>query len=153
MRDELDKKLCEKYPKIFADRHGDMRNTAMCWGFDCGDGWYWLIDQLCDHIQSYIDSNPHLNIGQVVATQVKEKYGGLRFYYMGGDNHIDGMVSHTEYLSYRMCEECGTTENIGMTQGWLKTICRNCFDKSDRLIHQRKWVSREEGEVLWDIAK
>jgi hypothetical protein len=38
MREELDKKLVEKYPKIFAQRFDDMRTTAMCWGFDCDDG-------------------------------------------------------------------------------------------------------------------
>lgn len=47
MSPELDKKLCETYPLIFKDRRGDMRQTAMCWGFEVGDGWYSLIDTLC----------------------------------------------------------------------------------------------------------
>ena len=33
MRQELDQLLCERYPKIFANRHADMKTTAMCWGF------------------------------------------------------------------------------------------------------------------------
>jgi hypothetical protein len=40
MRDELDKKLVETYPELYANRFGDMKETLMCWGFDCGDGWY-----------------------------------------------------------------------------------------------------------------
>ena len=52
MREELDKKLVEKYPEIFRDRYGDMRTTAMCWGFECGDGWYNIIDTLCDLLSS-----------------------------------------------------------------------------------------------------
>ena len=40
MRKELDEKLCEKYPLIFKNRHADMTETAMCWGFECGDGWF-----------------------------------------------------------------------------------------------------------------
>lgn len=47
MKKELDEKLCAKYPEIFKDRFGDMRKTAMCWGFDVGDGWYNIIDALC----------------------------------------------------------------------------------------------------------
>lgn len=47
MKPELDAALCEKYPEIFADRHGSPRRTLMCWGFSCGDGWYHLIDELC----------------------------------------------------------------------------------------------------------
>lgn len=47
MRQELDEKLCAEFPLIFKNRHGDMRETAMCWGFACGDGWYPLIRCLC----------------------------------------------------------------------------------------------------------
>ena len=47
MSPDLDKKLCETYPLLFRDRHGDMRGTAMCWGFEVGDGWYALVDSLC----------------------------------------------------------------------------------------------------------
>jgi len=130
MKNELDKQLVEKYPKIFAQRHDDMRTTAMCWGFECGDGWYWLIDNLCGSIQGYIDNNKHLKIQQVVATQVKEKYGGLRFYFNGGDELIDGMVWLTESLSVEMCETCGSTQNVTQTKGWITTICENCLKKT-----------------------
>lgn len=52
MRRDLDEKLCAKYPEIFRDRHKPMTETAMCWGFACGDGWYPLIDTLCHLIMS-----------------------------------------------------------------------------------------------------
>lgn len=47
MQQALDDALCAEFPDIFSQRHGDMRNTAMCWGFECGDGWYTLIRHLC----------------------------------------------------------------------------------------------------------
>ena len=46
MRDELDRKLVEKYPLLYKNRYGNPRETLMCWGFCCGDGWYQLIDRL-----------------------------------------------------------------------------------------------------------
>jgi hypothetical protein len=55
MNEELDKRLCAKYPKIFAGRHLSMTVTAMCWGFACDDGWYNIIDRLCANIQGHID--------------------------------------------------------------------------------------------------
>ena len=61
--------------------------------------------------------------------QVKEKFGGLRFYIDGGNNYIDGMISLAEDMSYRICEICGTSKNIGQTSGWITTICKDCFDK------------------------
>ena len=55
MRDELDKILVEKYPKIFRDRYTPAWQSAMCWGFEHGDGWFQIIDSLCGQIQSHID--------------------------------------------------------------------------------------------------
>lgn len=47
MSPELDKQLCERYPLIFKDRRASMRKTAMCWGFEHGDGWFTLLNTLC----------------------------------------------------------------------------------------------------------
>ena len=55
MRQELDAALCAKYPKMFVNRNKSMQETCMCWGFDHGDGWYNIIDQLCGNIQHHID--------------------------------------------------------------------------------------------------
>lgn len=136
MRKELDDYLVNKYSKIFVDRNADMKTTAMCWGFEHDDGWFWLLDQLCGSIQSYIDiNNKHRNgdeqISQVVATQVKEKFGRLCFYYNGGDEYIDGMVSLAEDMSGNICENCGTTKDVGVTSEWISTICKDCHSKID----------------------
>ena len=116
---KLDEKLCANYPLIFRDRHAPMNETCMCWGFECDDGWYNIIDQLCNKIQSHIN---FCKIDQVVATQVKEKYGTLRFYYDCGDRYIDGLVAMAESMSAVTCEVCG---NSGKTLGggWIKTLC------------------------------
>lgn len=52
MKKELDEKLCADHPLIFAERNKPMSETAMCWGFDCGDGWYTIIDTLCQLLTS-----------------------------------------------------------------------------------------------------
>jgi len=56
MNEQLDKQLCEKYPLLFKDRNGDMRTTAMCWGFAHGDGWFNIIDVLCWHLHHRYDN-------------------------------------------------------------------------------------------------
>ena len=138
MKEELDKKLVEKYPKIFADRHKSKMETAMCWGFECNDGWYDLIDNLCESIQNYIDSN---DIPQFVASQVKEKFGGLRFYGDGGDNYIDGMISFAEDLSYKTCEKCGSIEDVSQTKnGWITSLCKPCMNE---LEYQQEEIHKE----------
>lgn len=134
MTRELDEKLCAKYPKIFVNRHEDMRTTAMCWGFECGDGWYWLIDRLCSNLQFNTDNNNSgKNEGrypQVVASQVKEKFGGLRFYVEGASAAQHAVISFAESLSEHICEKCGSTKNIGHTKGWITTLCEECKEGS-----------------------
>lgn len=46
MREELDAKLVADYPELYRDRFAPMNQTAMCWGFECGDGWYRILDTL-----------------------------------------------------------------------------------------------------------
>ena len=55
MKHELDKLLCEKYPKMMVNRNKDMTETCMCWGFEVGDGWFNIINQLMGNIQHHID--------------------------------------------------------------------------------------------------
>lgn len=139
MSPHLDESLCTKYPLIFANRHGSAMETLMCWGFDCGDGWYDLIDTLCGEIQHHIDNrkrnrevllkketfDPNMvpeEIPQVVAVQVKEKFGSLRFYYDGGDDYINGVVRMAESMSCKICMTCGKPGEM-ITKGWWHVAC------------------------------
>ena len=131
MKQELDKLLCEKYPKMMVNRNKSMQETCMCWGFDCGDGWFNILDQLMGNIQNHIDWNnknfekgyaQYKQVPQVTLDQVKEKFGTLRFYYTGGDDVIDGMVRMAESMSGVTCEECGSPgKRVG--GGWITTLC------------------------------
>jgi len=77
MEKELEEILVKKYPAIFKDYGGDVRKTCMGWGMSCGDGWFTLLDDLCGDINHLIKGKDI----EVVARQVKEKFGGLRFYH------------------------------------------------------------------------
>ena len=131
MKQELDKLLCERYPKMMINRNKSMMETTMCWGFECGDGWYNILNLLMSNIQHYTDWNnknfekgytQYKQVPQVTLDQVKEKFGTLRFYYTGGDEHISGMVRMAESMSGVTCEECGNPgERRG--RGWIYTAC------------------------------
>ena len=133
MKQELDELLCKKYPKMFVNRNKSMQETAMCWGFSCGDGWFDLIDELCDSIQSYIDNNSRQDriIPQVIVEQVKEKFGTLRFYYQGGNDTIHGMVWFAESMSGKICEVCGNPGTRQSGNGWIYTACKAHSQSND----------------------
>lgn len=125
MNEQNTKHLVEKYPKLYQQVNMPMTQTCMCWGFECGDGWFKLIDELSSKIEAWNNLNP-ADI-TVEAVQVKEKFGSLRFYYNGGDNYIDTLVSQAEMESEKTCEDCGKTPaKIESDCGWLSCRCDEC---------------------------
>lgn len=99
MHPDLDATLCARWPLIFAQRHGDPATTAMCYGFACGDGWFGLIDGLCEALQWETD---HDGAPQVVARQVKSKLGSLRFHAIGMNEKQRGMIAAAKSISLRV---------------------------------------------------
>jgi hypothetical protein len=129
MSPEKEEELKSKYPHIFNQKH---------FYFDCGDGWYDLINTLCHGAQEHINwtvkamhNNNNKFCPQITAVQVKEKFGSLRFYYDGGDDYIRGMVSFAESMSAKTCENCGEKATV-KTNGWIKNLCSPCAEKSKK---------------------
>lgn len=133
MKQENDEYLCKTFPKMFVDRHAPMSETAMCWGFECNDGWFNIINHLCQNIQHYLNwKNKDTEVvPQVTVDQVKEKFGTLRFYYSGGDDTIDGMVQMAESISGTTCEMCGDVGK-STSDGWIKVLCETHIEERNR---------------------
>lgn len=127
MKPELEKKLFEKYPKIFAAKDLGIYKSPMAWGITCGDGWYTLIDRLCSFLQWGTDKQGE---PQVEASQVKEKFGGLRFYVYGASDKQYAAIDFAEYLSKSICEWCGGPGKQEV-QGWIVTLCESCKKSYD----------------------
>lgn len=125
MSPELEQKLLQKYPTIFADYTAPPAVSLMCFGFECGDGWFDLLDTLCAGLSALPMDKPSANASGVRAFQVKEKYGTLRFYVDSASDTAFALIDFAEAMSARICESCG---NRGRTrgQGWLTTLCDVC---------------------------
>jgi len=125
MNEKNTKYLFEKYPKIFAGKDEDIRINLIPFGFECGDGWFTLIDTLCEQLQWDTDKN---NYPQIKAVQVKEKYGQLRFYVNGANDNQYGAIDFAETISSHICENCGNPGRI-YDFNWLYTRCEKCAKK------------------------
>lgn len=117
MKAELDRRLCAHHPRLFRNRHSD-RITTMTRRFECGDGWFDLLEVLSVEIDRYAD-----DVGlDVTAVQVKEKFGSLRFYERGGDAYVRGLTEMAMALSEQICEECEQPGTLS-GQSWRRTLC------------------------------
>lgn len=149
MSPELDQHIREKYPKIFSqrcemsvgdgwfdiidmlcaniqnhiDNVADQRKWTIKWNDEVNDPNYDWSDK-ASFIKREERAVPEL-IEQVVATQIKEKFGTLRFYYDGGDEYIRGLEAMAESMTARTCEDCGSPGVARSTKQkrWVRVLC------------------------------
>lgn len=112
-KEELEK----KYPTRFAD--------VYC-GFDVGAGWLPLIDELCQALEAECKRTG----ASYKVAQVKEKFGGLRFYIDtdGPENNLFDIEHAYEAKSFKICENCGQPGQLRQG-GWWRTLCETCDSK------------------------
>jgi len=153
MDQELQNELFQKYPDLFSNKDKGIKSSCMAWGIECGNGWFDIISPLCWMIKQHegnirrrqewkqkqnSEVQKDFNVSvegdepeyfPVKFDQVKEKYGGLRVYFTGGDDYVEGLVSMAESFSYKICEVCGDrgSPNEG---GWISTLCDKCRNQA-----------------------
>lgn len=122
MNNENTQKLWNDFPTLYKGKDKPITESLIPFGFECGDGWFNLIYELSEKITK-LDPNCE-------AVQVKEKFGGLRFYTNGNIDEVDSLIDEYEETSYHTCEECGDTTTAKERGGyWIRTLCDKCFEK------------------------
>jgi hypothetical protein len=135
MKKELDDRLCRRYPTLYLNRSKKPSESLMHWGFACGDGWYNIIDVVSELLTK---NNP-----KAVASQVKEKFGGLRYYYSGFTEYSSGVVGMAEHISMQTCDRCGAPGKK-RPGGWVTTMCLKCALENN-VINENE--EEEDGDV------
>ena len=146
MTPELDQHIREKYPLIFSqpcemsigdgwfdiidalcaniqshiDHVADQRKWTIKWNNEVNDPDYdWSTKSSFAKREERPIPEP---VAQVIASQIKEKFGTLRFYYHGGDDYIRGLEAMADSMSARICEECSKPGKV-RSGGWIRTLC------------------------------
>lgn len=123
MKPELEHKLVEAYPSLFRGESLPKTESLMCFGCECGDGWYSILDFASFLISRHRNLSPDFKW-----FQIKEKWGTLRLYHDGlGDEYTRGVIAMAEAMSSAVCEQCG---DAGKRRGggWIRTLCDRCND-------------------------
>jgi hypothetical protein len=87
---------------------------------ECGPGWAHLYEPLIALVEK--------KGGTVL--QVKEKFGGLRFYYGPADDVIERAIRLAEQASAVTCETCAAPGEL-RGRDWIVTLCQSCWDKRE----------------------
>jgi hypothetical protein len=154
--------LIQKYPRIFKKINY----------VECGRGWHKLLHNLCAVLDNHISNieyrvnnpdspgNKYYNdafktkeqLDSITAVQVKEKFGGLRFYVSATDEYMNGAIFMAEKMSHYICDVCGefgTTKQIG---GWYVTVCQKHYEEEVKKREERialsgkKYLEEQDNE-------
>jgi hypothetical protein len=122
MRDALEQLLFHRYPGFYVGRHMPLTENFMAYGFTHGDGWFAIVDVLSGLATQMMSRTGN----RIIASQVKQKLGGLRFHmrgYMRGiDAFMGGARALGERYSYRVSELSGRPGVLQVGDGHYCTL-------------------------------
>jgi hypothetical protein len=95
MRAELQQGLLADFPELYQDYTLPMTKTCMCWGFETPDEWEPVIRKLSEKLKALIEKTPK-GYETYRAAQVKEKWGGLRFYMTSETDEMSEAIEDAE---------------------------------------------------------
>jgi len=145
MRDELERTLLTEFPDLYWTNTQDGSHSLMCYGFAVGDGWYNILYRLSTKIKSIVSSMPGEGVDpkEYCACQVKEKFGGLRFYMHKSTTEIKEAIHEAEEEAARTCETCGKPGTLNEGDWWM-TLCGECREQHERDRRERWRILRRK---------
>lgn len=129
MKEILEKQLFYDFPLLY-DQQVDVDPLCRGFNFDCGDGWYYIIQELSQRLYPLVakcrdfDSNP-------MVSQVYQKNGSLMFDMAFATDEMCDLITEYEDLSGITCEICGEDGELRYLHHHYVTRCDKHKDVYD----------------------
>lgn len=152
MKKELQNRLAEEFPFMRCKPEEAIGDFYCIVDIDVGDGWYGLLYDMCKEITEVLETEGEsVNL---VVEQIKEKFGGLRFYFhlnrekqeslhlLPGEDRvyeeIFNIAEKYEDRSWDVCEICGCGGTLRRDLIWMSTLCDKCYSKYDESAKRKR---------------
>lgn len=129
-KSQFNRELCEKYPWLIPTNRWT-GEVVEDYDYDyteldsMPDGWRIAFgDQMVEELNQELVKGGFVNDYRI--TQIKEKYGGLRWYDNGNTKEGYNIINKYESLSRRTCICCGKPAKY-ITFGWISPFCEDCI--------------------------
>lgn len=119
MTEEKSDQLKREFPKLFELA----QSPFITEGFRFGDGWYNLIHDMCLSLNDVVVQEEL----DFVIMQMKEKFGELRMYTIGGTDITEKIIDYAWERSRETCERCGAKGKVRQAKWYLQCLCDNCL--------------------------
>ena len=116
--------------EVLQERYSDILKIDY---IECDIGWFDILDKaLSQMLMLCCETGESIKI-----VQIKEKFGGLRFYIQNGSNEMYKRIVDAENQSYETCETCGEKGEIRRDIGWWMTLCETHYNEKKLKYEQR----------------
>ena len=139
------KELIERYPFLMPRNRwtGEVPNdfNYSYTELDAMDnGWRQAFgERMCEEIRNALIEDNCLEEYRI--SQIKEKYGTLRWYDFGTTQKVYDIVAKYEYISGFICQNCGRPYAKEFnTGGWICTLCENCASEIFPNMTHQDWI-------------
>lgn len=129
MKSSQTSKLFLRCPIIYRGHREDPQRNLMYFGFECRDGWHHIIYDLSVAIEAIAQDKKQNGVPEhqlPIVNQVKQQFGGLRFYISNCNGEVHDLISDAEDKAAKTCETCGEPRSLLDHEGWLHTLCDQC---------------------------
>ena len=141
---ELQQKIFNDCSTIFRHKDKGPMHNLICFGIECGNGWFDLIYDLSVKLEKIVvemsKSGDIKEEGLPFVVQIKEKFGGLRYYMSYETKEMNDLIFDTMEKAETVCELCGKPGEIRDDIGWVTTLC----DEHHQAIVEKKTTLRDE---------
>ncbi len=144
LEQERNKELIQKYPWLKPRNPLTMENIdnfdySYTMLDDMPDGWRKTFGMLMvEEIDKELKKLGDKRRDEYYIFDIKEKYGGLRWYDVGGTKEIDDIIDKYSTISEHVCIECGKPDVPLLTRiGWIIPLCKECYESKKH--YKRKY--------------
>lgn len=156
MDEKLEQQIYAVDPVFFRENDLSCQQTCMCWGMECGDGWFEPLLKMARQVRVINERLAPLN-RCIIAKQIKSKWANLRVYWdvecldllnanplsQEEDEIVetcfqmmDSVVNNAELECENTCELCGAKgsflEPLLTCGSWITHKCRKCAQEQQR---------------------
>ena len=161
---EENKKIINEYP-FLRNMWWDRDTQSYKWDYkttildDVPKGWEDLILCMAEDIKPLLEESNQLF--DFFTIEVKEKFGGLRFYHnCKCPEEVDEIIHDYAILSKNVCVRCGKPDALIIPIGWTLPWCRDCYEDKqlcDKLYKESEIEDRtlatERSWKVWGVVK
>ena len=146
-------KLYESFPALYRERTMTLAQSQMPWGFQCGDGWFNIVWELSEKLNSLALRDDSVE-GSLRVNEVRAEEGQLVVGLTNAAPDARDVVEHAQIKSQFTCELCGHAPSYLRKHPdfYQRVVCGRCMKKGKKRSYNKNLKRRSQTFSFSDVV-